>query len=96
MVKGFPMLNEETGSYKSCILGKNHRDNFLEPTYRTKQQIELVYTYHCGPMQNHPIGGTYYFLILIDDFRRKIWVYFLKKKYETFSKLKNFKDFVEK
>ena len=49
----------------------------------------------CGPMQEPSLGGSIYFLTFIDDFSRKTWVYFLKYKFETFSKFKKFKGFVE-
>ena len=42
-------------------------------------------------MQNLSIGGSYYFLTFIDDFNRKIWVYFIKYNSETFSKFREFK-----
>ena len=31
----------------------------------------------------------------INDFSRKTWIYFLKNKYEVFSKLKEFKSFIK-
>jgi transposase InsO family protein len=42
-------------------------------------------------MQTQSIGGSFYFLTFIDDFSRKIWIYFLKNKSDTFSKFKEFK-----
>ena len=35
-------------------------------------------------------------IVFIDDFRKKIWVYFLKNKSETFSRFKEFKALTEK
>jgi len=37
-----------------------------------------------------------YFLLFIDDFSRKTWVYFLNQKFEAFAAFKNFKVLVEK
>jgi transposase InsO family protein len=42
-------------------------------------------------MQNQSIGGSFYFLTFIDDFSRKVWVYFLKHKSETFARFNEFK-----
>jgi transposase InsO family protein len=42
-------------------------------------------------MKNHSIGGIFYFVSFIDDFSRKVWVYFLKHKYDTFTRFKEFK-----
>jgi transposase InsO family protein len=36
-----------------------------------------------------------YYVIFIDDFSRKTWIYFLKTKSETFSKFQEFKTFIE-
>ena len=41
------------------------------------------------------LGGTRYFLTLIDDYSRKLWIYFLKNKSETFLKFKEWKILVE-
>jgi hypothetical protein len=42
-------------------------------------------------MQTESIGGRFYFLTFIDDFSKKIWIYFLRHKSETFAKFKEFK-----
>ena len=42
------------------------------------------------------IGGCHYFVTFIDDYSRKIWVYFMKKKSEVFGHFKAFKAMVEK
>jgi transposase InsO family protein len=47
-------------------------------------------------MQTESIGGRFYFLTFIDDFNRKIWIYFLRHKSETFAKFKEFKAEAEK
>jgi transposase InsO family protein len=47
-------------------------------------------------METESIGGSFYFLTFIDDFNRKIWIYFLRHKFETFVKFKEFKEEDEK
>jgi hypothetical protein len=47
-------------------------------------------------MQTKSIGDSFYFLTFIDDFSRKIWIYFLIHKSETFAKFKEFKAEAEK
>nr|GEX64779.1 retrovirus-related Pol polyprotein from transposon TNT 1-94 [Tanacetum cinerariifolium] len=44
---------------------------------------------------NHP-GGCVYFVTFIDDYSRKVWVYFLKTKDEVFGKFKEWKTIVGK
>eukprot|EP00253_Pinus_taeda_P035760 PITA_35760 len=46
-------------------------------------------------MQTPSLADSQYFLIFIDDFTRKTWVYFLKNKSEVFEKFRNFKALVE-
>jgi hypothetical protein len=48
-----------------------------------------------GPIPIPSLGGSLYYVSFIDDFSRKTWLYFLKKKYEVFEKFKEFKALVE-
>ena len=97
MVEGLPPIQEPNNTCESCILAKKHRDNFPKGvSYRAKTQLEIVHIELCGPMQTKSLGGNYYFLTFIDDYSRKIWVYFLSTKSETFSKFKEFKAMVKK
>lgn len=41
------------------------------------------------------IGGKRYMLTFIDDYSRKVWVYFLKHKDEVFSTFKAWKTLIE-
>ena len=41
-------------------------------------------------------GGCLYFVMFIDDYSRKVWLYFLKNKHEVFVKLKDWKTMAEK
>ena len=47
-------------------------------------------------MQTQSIVGSFYFLTFIDDFIKKIWIYFLVNKSETFSRFKEFKALTKK
>ena len=41
------------------------------------------------------LNGSQYFLSLVDDYSRRVWVYFLKYKNEAFSRFKEWKNLVE-
>jgi transposase InsO family protein len=41
------------------------------------------------------MNGCLYYIIFIDDYSRKTWIYFLKTKDESFSKFQDFKNLVE-
>jgi hypothetical protein len=96
MVKGLPIFKEQIPPCESCILGKHKRTSFPQSSNQAKQHLELVHTDLCGPIQIESIGGSFYFLTFIDDFNRKIWIYFLRHKSETFAKFKEFKAEAEK
>ena len=49
----------------------------------------------CGPMIATSLSGYVYYVLFIDDYSRKTWIYFLKGKNEVFSKFKEFKALVE-
>ena len=40
-------------------------------------------------------GGKSYFLFIVDDYSRKVWVYLLTNKSETFEKFKEWKNLLE-
>ena len=46
-------------------------------------------------MPNLSLGGASYFMTFIDDYSRKVWVYFLKHKDEALSVFKTFVTLVE-
>jgi len=52
-------------------------------------------SYSCGPLQHASLSDFKYFVIFTYDFSRKAWVFFMKKKNETFNKFKYFKQVVE-
>jgi hypothetical protein len=91
MVKGLPNFKEKNPPCESFILGKHKRTSFPQSSTQAKQHLELFHTDLCGPIPTKSIGGSIYFLTFIDDFRKKIWIYFLRHKYETFAKFKEFK-----
>jgi len=48
-----------------------------------------------GMMPVNSLGGYLYYLTFTDDYSRKTWIYFLKKKDEVFSWFRHFKAFTE-
>jgi len=59
------------------------------------QRLVVVHLDTCGPLQHASLSDFKYFVTFIDDFSRKVWVFFMKKKNETFNKFKYFKQVVE-
>jgi hypothetical protein len=63
---------------------------------REKGILELVHSDVVGPILVTSLGGSMYYVSLIDDFFRNTWIYFLRKKSKVFEKFKEFKSLVEK
>ncbi|KAK2994443.1 hypothetical protein RJ640_001259 [Escallonia rubra] len=97
MIKGLPSIDQPDQLCKACLVGKQHRHSFpKESISRAKAPLELIHTDVCGPIDPASLGKNRYFLLFIDDYSRKTWVYFLKQKSEVFSTFKRFKALVEK
>jgi hypothetical protein len=47
-------------------------------------------------MATPAMGGSLYYMLVVHDFTRKIWVSFLKEKAEAFSNFKRWHTFVER
>lgn len=58
--------------------------------------MQLVHADLCGPITPASNSDKRYILTFIDDFSRKVWVYFLSEKSKTFATFKIYKSLVEK
>nr|GFA42522.1 retrovirus-related Pol polyprotein from transposon TNT 1-94 [Tanacetum cinerariifolium] len=65
----------------SCELGK---------AKRSKRRLQLLHMDLCGPMRVASINGKRYVLVIVDDYSRYTWTYFLRSKDETPKVLINF------
>ena len=98
IVKGLPNLNSDHSSIcKGCALGKNTKHSFPNSVHKSKNILELIHTDLCGPMSVPSLNGCQFYVIFIDDYSRRTWIYFLKTKEssEVLSKFKEFKALVE-
>jgi len=81
---------------EGCIKGKHQRTSFpKDGATSVSQLLEIVHTNVCGLMRITSHGGARYFVTFIDNFSRKIHVYFLKAKGQAFEKFKQYKALVE-
>ncbi|KAK0586091.1 hypothetical protein LWI29_000773 [Acer saccharum] len=62
---------------------------------RAKEQLELIHSDVCGPMNVKARGGYEYYVTFIDDYSRYGYVYLMQRKSETFEKFKEFRAEVE-
>ncbi|KAG9442249.1 hypothetical protein H6P81_018103 [Aristolochia fimbriata] len=79
-----------------CVFGKQKRVAFSTGIHRTKGTLDYIHSDLWGPAQVVSKGGARYLLTFIDDFSRKVWVYFLKSKSDVFTNFKQWKCMIEK
>ncbi|GJY90608.1 retrovirus-related pol polyprotein from transposon TNT 1-94, partial [Tanacetum coccineum] len=68
----------------ACEQGKSKKASLppkLVPS--TESKLELLHMDLCGPMRVASINGKKYILVIVDDYSRYIWVYFLRNKDEA-------------
>ena len=95
-VRNFPKIVKPTNTIcKECSLAKHNRISFPSKKFTTTMKLEIVHIDLNGPKNTKGYYGGRYFIILVDDFSRMMWVEFLKEKSEAFDKLKIFKNRVE-
>ena len=63
--------------------------------FTTSAKLEIVHTNLSGSTTTRAFHGERYFMLLIDDFARMMWVAFLREKSEAFEKFKIFTSRVE-
>nr|GEV97066.1 retrovirus-related Pol polyprotein from transposon TNT 1-94 [Tanacetum cinerariifolium] len=81
---------------EACVKGKQYRVKFSTCQHTSKEILKYVHSDLWGPSPVKSQGGCVYFVTFIDDYSRKVWVYFLKTKDEVFGKFKEWKTKVEK
>jgi hypothetical protein len=87
MVTWLPELQvEHDGIFRGCALGNNSKGSFPSSDSRSKGILDLVHSDVCGLMTISYLGGFMYYVISIDDFSRKTWIFFMKTKDEVFRK----------
>ena len=73
---------------EKCVFGKATRQRFGTGKQETNNSMDYIHSDLWGPSQVLSHGGARYFMTLIDDFTRKVWVYILKHKGEALLKFK--------
>ena len=77
-------------------MGKFVKATFHEKDSRTTTILERVHTDVCGPFSVASTAKHKYYVIFVDDFSWKCWIFFMQKKSETYPNFCEFKALVEK
>ncbi|GJU58450.1 gag-pol polyprotein [Tanacetum coccineum] len=68
----------------ACEQGKSKKASLLPKLVSsTESKLKLLHIDLCGPMRVASINGKKYILVIVDDYSRYTWVYFLRTKDEA-------------
>jgi hypothetical protein len=89
MVRGLPSLDHVEQFCDVCVLMKQRRLPFpQQSSFRAKEQLELMHGDLCGLVTPATPGGRRYFLLLVDDLSRYMWVAILGSKGEAMNAIR--------
>ncbi|XP_066163729.1 uncharacterized protein [Oryza sativa Japonica Group] len=96
MVRELPAIDHVDQLCDGCLAGKQRRLPFPEEAkFRAQEALELVHGDLCGPITPATPGGRKYFLLLVDDMSRYMWIRLLSGKHEAAAAIKQFQAGVE-
>ena len=80
---------------KYCVYGKQHRVNFKTDSHTSKGVLDYIHSDVWGPVSVSSHSSAQYFVSFIDDYSRKVWIYFMKHRFDVFGIFKKWKAQVE-
>jgi hypothetical protein len=96
LVDGLPDIHFSKGVSEGCVLGKKPQEKFDKgKSQRASAPLDVIHNDLMGPFPYPSINKARFFLIFVDDLSRFTWIYFLRKNFEVFQHLKDFKALVE-
>ena len=94
VLSSLPVLDNNvvnhTDSCDICFTAKQTRVVFQESSNKATAQFELIHCDVWGPYRTPSSCGAVYFLTIVDDYSRAVWVHLMLEKSETATLLKNF------
>jgi transposase InsO family protein len=81
LVRGLPLLDQVEQLCDACLAGKQKRSPFPQKAQgRSTAVLQLLHGDLCGPISPSTPSGNRYFLLLVDDFSRYMWIALLPSK----------------
>jgi hypothetical protein len=81
MAQGMPRVEHVEQFCDTCVLTKQRWLPFpRQASFRAKEKLEFVHGDLCGPVTPATPGGRRFFLLLVDDVSRYMWVVLLDTK----------------
>ena len=81
---------------KGCTMDKFVKTTFHEKENRASVILDIIHIDVCGPFLVSSTKNQRYYVIFVDEYSCRCWIFFMQKKSETFSKLCEFNALVEK
>ncbi|KAL0384763.1 UNVERIFIED_CONTAM: Retrovirus-related Pol polyprotein from transposon RE1 [Sesamum radiatum] len=78
-----------------CHIAKQKRLPFPSHDIQSTQVFELIHVDVWGPYRTPTLTKCHYFLTIVDDHSRAVWVFLLQNKTQVFSKLSSFLNSVQ-
>ena len=97
LVRGLPKVKfDKVRPCKACQLGKQTKISFKSKLINSNSvPLELIHMDLFGPVPTTSLGGKSYTFVIVDDFTRFTWTYFLAHKNETCDEFVKFMRLVE-
>jgi transposase InsO family protein len=84
MVQGLPAIGHVDQLCDVCLAGKEKRALFPQVAkFRATACLEIIHADLCGPISPATPGGKRYFLVMVDDYSRYMWLVLLSTKDEA-------------
>jgi transposase InsO family protein len=91
MVHGLPAIEHTDQFCDTCVLTKQKRMLFpAHAKFRAEHALDLVHGDICGPVTPATPSGKKYFLLLVDDYSRFMWLLLLAAKSDAPAAIKRF------
>lgn len=90
LVRGLPKLSiKSDATCSACTQSKQHRTSCRAKNFvSTSKPLDLLHMDLFGPTRVASVSGKRFCFVIIDDYTRFCWVYFLRSKDETFQAFK--------
>jgi hypothetical protein len=81
--------------YNVCKVAKQPRLPFVLRSHKTIGKFHMVHMDLWGRFHLTSAQGSSYFLIIIDDYSRFTWLYFVSNKSKVFNRIKNYINYMK-
>jgi len=90
LVRGLPVIDQVQQVCDACLAGKQRRAPFPQKAlWRSTEPLQLLHGDICGPITPATPSGNKYFLLLVDDYSRFMWISLLPSKDAAATAIKN-------